>query len=170
MKLEKRRKHFQYDVILHPNLKPSWNAQPAVEEVKTEKRENLKKGEASRDEDSQSIISYDGEARNNHDSATIQSRYLDNGYAKRLTPSNESVLECEFPKISKNDISEKDLTELKVFSKPTARRYVWKFLVHHKDFAYLVYMHFIGSWCQHSIKLTLWKLGSNKFKNVMELP
>ena len=95
-----------------------------MEEVKTEKRENIKKGEILRDEDTQSIISYDGEARDNHDSASIRSRYLDNGYAKRLTLSRESVVECEFPKISKNDVTEKDSTELKVFSKPNARRYV----------------------------------------------
>ena len=124
MKLEQKRKYFQYDVILHSNLKPSWNTRQTLEEVKAEKGDEIKKEKVSRDEDNQSIISYDVEAIDNFDTASIRSRHLDNGYAKALTPKSEIVLDCDLPKLPLTGFSEKDSTELKVFSIDRACRLV----------------------------------------------
>ena len=107
---------------MHSHLKPTWNVQQTLEEVKVEKRDEIEKGKVPRDEDSQSIISYDGKVVDNYDTASIRSRHLDNGYAKRLSPTRESVLDCDFPKIPPKDFTEKESTELKVFPIHKSRR------------------------------------------------
>ena len=109
---------------MHSNLKPSWNAQQTLDEQETEKGDDVKNEKSPRDEDSQSIISYDGAAIDNFDTASIRSRHLDNGYAKRLTPTSEIVLNCDSTKINLKGFSEKDTTELKVFSIDRAHRLV----------------------------------------------
>ena len=108
---------------MHSNLKSSWNAPQTLEEEEAGEGDE-KKEKLPRDDDSQSIISYDGAVIDNFDSASIRSRRLSNGYAKRFTPTSEIVLDCELPKIAQIGLSQKETTELKVISLKNPCRFV----------------------------------------------
>ena len=122
---KKKRKYFQTDAAWHYNLKPTWNTRQTVEEEEAgEGNEKRDKIPGEDQEDNQSIISYNGAVIDNFDSVSVRSRRLSNGYAKRITPTSEIVLDCGLPKISQIGLSEKETTELNVISINRLSRFV----------------------------------------------